>query len=109
MLFELDVSPCNSPETCFVEFVNTPSLNGTVQPNRLNTALQRKQILHTAYPLVSFKHLVTKQEEFNSLKIIIILLIILKGFEFEKHFNFLMSHSHHKIKIIAFLFVAKKA
>ncbi|XP_044168519.1 beta-galactosidase-like [Acropora millepora] len=32
VLFELDGSPCNSPETCFVEFVNTPSLNGTVHP-----------------------------------------------------------------------------
>ena len=32
MLFELDGAPCNFPETCFVEFVATPSINGTVHP-----------------------------------------------------------------------------
>ena len=32
MLFELDGAPCIFPETCFVEFVATPSLNGPVHP-----------------------------------------------------------------------------
>ena len=32
MLFELDGAPCEFPEPCFVEFVSTPSLNGTVHP-----------------------------------------------------------------------------
>ena len=32
ILFELDGAPCDSSETCFVEFVATPSLNGTVHP-----------------------------------------------------------------------------
>jgi len=32
MLFELDGAPCEFPESCYVEFVSTPSLNGTVHP-----------------------------------------------------------------------------
>ena len=32
VLLELDGAPCESPETCFVEFVTTPILNGTVHP-----------------------------------------------------------------------------
>ena len=32
MLFELDGAPCEFPENCFVEFVATPSINGTVHP-----------------------------------------------------------------------------
>ena len=32
MLFELDGAPCESSETCFIEFKNTPSLNGAVHP-----------------------------------------------------------------------------
>ena len=32
VIFELDGASCESPETCFVEFVATPSLNGTVHP-----------------------------------------------------------------------------
>ena len=32
MLFELDGAPCKSSETCFVEFKDTPSLNGPVHP-----------------------------------------------------------------------------
>ena len=32
VLLELDSAPCESPETCFVEFVTTPILNGTVHP-----------------------------------------------------------------------------
>ena len=32
MVFELDGAPCESPETCFVEFTSTPLLNGTVHP-----------------------------------------------------------------------------
>ena len=32
MLFELDGAPCELAETCFIEFKDTPSLNGTVHP-----------------------------------------------------------------------------
>ena len=32
MIFELDGAPCEFPESCFVEFVAAPSLNGTVHP-----------------------------------------------------------------------------
>ena len=32
MLVELDNSPCEFPETCFVEFVSIPAINGTVNP-----------------------------------------------------------------------------
>ena len=32
VILELDGAPCESPETCFVEFVTTPILNGTVHP-----------------------------------------------------------------------------
>ena len=32
VLFELDGAPCESSETCFVEFTDTPLLNGTVHP-----------------------------------------------------------------------------
>ena len=35
MVFELDGAPCESPETCFVEFASTPSINGTVHPIEL--------------------------------------------------------------------------
>ena len=32
LLFELDEAPCEFPESCFVEFVAAPILNGTVHP-----------------------------------------------------------------------------
>ena len=32
VLFELDGAPCEPPESCFVEFTDTPLLNGTVHP-----------------------------------------------------------------------------
>ena len=32
LLFELDGAPCELPESCYVEFVSTPSINGTVHP-----------------------------------------------------------------------------
>ena len=32
LLFELDEAPCKFPESCFVEFITTPVLNGTVHP-----------------------------------------------------------------------------
>jgi len=32
VLLELDGAPCKNPETCFVEFVDTPSINGPVHP-----------------------------------------------------------------------------
>ena len=32
MLFELDEAPCEFPESCFVEFITIPMLNGTVHP-----------------------------------------------------------------------------
>ena len=32
VLLELDNAPCTSPEDCFVEFLETPDINGPVQP-----------------------------------------------------------------------------
>ena len=32
VLLELDESPCDYPETCLVEFVTSPAINGTVNP-----------------------------------------------------------------------------
>ncbi|PFX20793.1 Beta-galactosidase [Stylophora pistillata] len=32
LIFELDLAPCEYPEDCYVEFVDTPSINGDVHP-----------------------------------------------------------------------------
>lgn len=32
VLLELDNAPCKSPEVCFVEFLDTPEINGPVHP-----------------------------------------------------------------------------
>ena len=37
LLLELDEAPCEYPESCFIEFVDTPSINGTVHPIEIQT------------------------------------------------------------------------
>ena len=32
VIFELDNAPCESPDDCYVEFVDKPSINGPVHP-----------------------------------------------------------------------------